>query len=124
MLPLYPPKPTGSERGNLQEANLLQKIRIYNGSLRGTKPVARTATGLHEKYLEISQKKPNQCPILSTKKKKGKENILCSKRIQKKVHQYLHLSLLFLLKNKSNPKRLKVKHGLKQVVCVGRPQTE
>lgn len=72
MLPLYPPKPTGSERGNLQEANLLQKIRIYNGSLRGTKPVARTATGLHEKYLEISQKKPNQCPILSTKKKKRK----------------------------------------------------
>lgn len=40
------------------------------------------------------------------------------------MHKYLHFSLLFLLKNKNNLKRLRAKHGLKKVPCVGRPQAE
>lgn len=120
------------------ESNLLLKTRIYNESPGGIKLLARTATGLHyrsrlkilsEKYMEISQKK-NQCPIFSIKKKKKGEKTFsvpreCDENKRKrKVHKYLHFSLLCLLKNKNNLTRLRAKHCLQKVTCAGRPGAE
>lgn len=121
------------------ESNLLLKIRIYTESSGGTKLSTRTATGLHSRSRlkscmrntwKLARKKRKKISAkFSALKKKERKTFYVPRECEEsehntKVHKYLHFSLLFLLKNKNNLKRLRAKHSLKKVPCVGRPQAE